>query len=564
MKIKYGIELPDDANALSFELYAFRIGQPVEKGGLGRIEHLWRLINFLYGKKVEVNPWLEWCMESLCENTYSYWTGCATAGKTFAAGLFALTWWMASPGMSAVILTSTTASSVRRRVWPVIQRLYNPQWGFNMVDSRTTLQVRKGDDLHGVFAKAIKEGPVEKAVADIQGVHPSRLMLVIDEATATPDAIFEAIPNLSKGLEEFKLLVIGNAVSHMDPHGRCCEPKYGWNSITVEDEEWETRGVPQWQCLSGKCLHFDGTKSPNVLAGEDKYPRIYTNADLKKAKANPEAEKSIGFWKFDRGFWAGEGVCRTVMSEALLQKHEAGGTVIFNQSVDKVAGLDPSFTADGDGCVLRFGKMGLLANGLGGIQLEDRVKITIRPGTDIYYQIAENTIHECKARGVEARNLAIDISGGGKGVADIVEREWAPGIHRVEFGGFASELPASLEDPRPSNDVYGDRVTELWFSIREFIVGGQLKGIRERESVEFVTREYDLRSRKIVIDEKKKVRDKIGRSPDDGDAIATIVDLARMRGYTPGGASAIRKNETWDELVRNANAVYENVDYAPV
>ncbi len=82
---------------------------------------------------------------------------------------------------------------VRRRIWPVIQELYNSaaeQVG-NLVDSKTTLQARKGDDKHGIFAIAIKDGPVASAVADIQGVHAERMFIDIDEATDAPEAIME-------------------------------------------------------------------------------------------------------------------------------------------------------------------------------------------------------------------------------------------------------------------------------------------------------------------------------------------------------------------------------------
>ena len=124
-----------------------------------------------------------------------------------------------------------------------------------MVDSKTCLQASKGDDKNAIFAIAVLDGATSKSVANIQGVHSERILCIVDEATDTPEAAFEATSNLNKGCREFQFLAIGNPHSVLDEHGRFSEPADGWNSVSIETQSWETQ--------RGVCVRFDGAHSPN-------------------------------------------------------------------------------------------------------------------------------------------------------------------------------------------------------------------------------------------------------------------------------------------------------------
>ena len=242
---KYGIRSPVKIPDLELELYAFRNRLQPNEGGLGTFDHFRNATKMLW-PKMSWNPWLEAQVEGLCEHDYVGWAGCGASGKTFGATLFATVWWLANPSKTTVVLTSTTAKMIRKRMWANLQDLVRKSRGFpgNMVDSKMSLQAIKGDDRHSISAIAVAEGNTSKAVANIQGIHAERVMVIIDEATDTPEAAFEACTNLSKGCREFKMLVIGNPASKYDPHGRFCTPAKGWRSVTIEDQHWLTeRGV---------------------------------------------------------------------------------------------------------------------------------------------------------------------------------------------------------------------------------------------------------------------------------------------------------------------------------
>lgn len=469
-----------------------------------------------------------------------------------------MAWWYVDPLNSAVILTSTTKNALRKRVWPTIVKLFRDCPGLpgSLVDSKTTLQYEKGNDKNGIFALAVKDGNTSKAAADIQGIHAKRILVIIDEATDCPEAIFEVLPNLQKGCTDFRVIVIGNASNKLDPHGFCCQPKGGWGSINIDHEEWATRGVDKWGIPPGICLHFDGFKSPNVKAGKNNWPYIYTTDNL-EADKKTHGTDSIAFWKYTRGFWAPEGFCRTIFSETLVEKFDGQGSFKFYSKTFPIAALDPAF--GGDRCILRFGTMGDIDQSKRlGLQLgrEVEIKLSATSPDPIHYQISKRVIDECRKEGVAPHNFAIDATGEGGGLADIISQEWSNRIVRVEFGGSPSDMPCSEDDPVPAKERYDRKVTELWYSARQFLMAGLLKGLKTNDIIEACSREYNDEKRKIKLDTKDDCKAKLGHSPDSFDAIVMLIHLARSLGAS-GSAGGSRPDASWMAKAIELDSVYQ-------
>ena len=520
---KYGMNFDHPVSDLEAELYAFRIGLTPDEGGLGKFGHFQNAANLIWPDLIW-NPWLERQIESMCENDWVSWTGCAASGKTYGSALYCMLWWIADPQHSSVILTSTTAKMIRKRAWANIQHLWRSaqgQFPGNMVDSKTTLQSVKGDDKNAIFAVAVLDGSTSKAVANIQGIHSERILAIVDEATDTPEAAFEATANLSKGCREFQFLAIGNPHSTLDEHGRFSEPADGWDSVSIDTQEWTTK--------RGVCVRFDGLQSPNIKAGKTKWEFLITQDQVDSSRKY-EGENSPRYWKYSRGFWPREGVVSTVLSETMCHKYRVRDRHTFISRSEMIAGLDPAF--GGDRCILRFAKYGDLDGGLMGVEFTEMItiKLDASAAEPIHFQIAKSVKQECISRGVEPRNLAIDATGEGGGLCDIISKEWSPDIMRVEFGGKPSSLPVSTEDRRPSHEAYTNRVTELWFSVREWVIREQVRGMDNGTIVEFCQRMFDDQRRKIVVERKVDMKGRTGQSPDLADAAALIIEVARNLG----------------------------------
>lgn len=525
------------------------------------------------------NEWLTEQIRSLCEPEYAsrsgrmiqrtvVWTGSAAAGKTFAAGAFACAWFLAgrlAPEFDSFVrLTSTTKDMIGKRVWPVIRKFYTEacdvrgipnSMGCHMVDSRKMLQHKKGDEKFSIAALAVKDGETQKAVENLKGQHASRILLIIDEANLTPTAIFEAINNMKEGCLDLTVLIIGNAESKLDNHGRASEPLKGWNSVSVSSERWRTKGVKEWGLAPGICLHFDAFESPNVKAAKTIFPFLYTYESYLE-KVNDDAAKSHKFWSQTRGFWPPEGLTNTVFSETMISKYDLTGRMLFLGDRIEIASLDTAF--GGDDCVLQFAALGDVGGGFG---IECRAPIVIQPNAtsahEIDFQIARRVIEECKRRGVKPEHLAVDATGTGRGVAAIIAGEWGQ-VHRVEYGGAPSKMPSGQADMRPSVEVYDRRVTELWFSAREFAVGGQLRGLSQQACTEFCNRKFDFKGRKYSIETKEDYKDRHGRSPDYADSVVGLVDLARSLGHVAGTVYNLAGAREAQETAREADKVYDD------
>jgi hypothetical protein len=543
---KYGIRTNVPLRPADVEAYAFRNRLQPEEGGLGTLGHFDALSNILL-PKVARNPWMNRGIESLIDYKEVAWAGCGAAGKTFTAAYFAMLWWAANPLESAVIMTSTTSKMVRKRMWSAIQEMYRNSTGFpgRMVDSKMSLQAVKGDDKHCISAIAVEEGSKEKAIGNIQGIHAKRVLVIIDEATHTSEAMFDVCSNLRKGTKEFLLLVIGNPQSKFDLLGKFAEPLDGWASVSVEDDEWLTK--------TGVCIRFDGMRSPNVKAGRTIWPYLLTKAQLVHA-VDSEGEESPNFWKYTRGFWPPDGAVKTVISETLATKHDLTRTIKFAGAVHHLAGLDPAFCG-GDRCILRFGRLGKTLGGVMALNCDEIVPITpnARDSEPIHYQIANRVIAECEKRGVIPERFAMDSTGEGGGLADILTKTWGL-INRIEFGGRPSEKPVSEEDTRPSDEAYDRKVSELWFSVRRWAMADKIGGLDGDTLREFCGRLYKDDKRKVYIEPKPEMKKRTGKSPDLADAAVALVELARQLGGET--APATKSNTAWERFCAEHDAVY--------
>lgn len=562
----YGLQPQSGWSQLEYDMLAFALRWPIEKGALTRYQHFRNVCEGMFGDKIEWNPWLEKQIKSLCDNKWVGWAGCASSGKTYGVALFCVVWWLCMPDESSVILTSTTKGMIRKRAWPVIQKLYTSLPASrigNMVDSKTTWQASKGDDKHAIFAIAVAEGSTAKAVANIQGIHTKRQLVIIDEATDTPEAAFEACANLFSGPEEFQLVVIGNPASHFDPMGRFCEPLRGWLSVTVEDGEWET--IRQLDGEPGVVIRFDAEDSPNVKAGKVLYPYLVTEAQTRGARSK-YGEQSPLFWKFHRGFWPPDGLKRTIFNEALIaQMHGTEKFTFIGRKLFTVAGLDPAF-GGGDRPVLTFATCGDLAGDKMGIQLGEQIQLSIDAGSTVpvHFQLADQTIEHCRKRGVTPDYFGILSSGEGGGLADIIARKWGNHIIRIEEGGRPSDMPVSKEDARLCSEVYERKNVELWYTARSLLESGQLRGINASMALEFCNREFNTDHRKIRLQTKDEMKTTFARSPDLADSAAAAIEAARWRGVNVAAiGETVRGDARLAEVFEKAAAVYEGADYAP-
>lgn len=574
---KYGVTFSEKATDADFELwFAFDVnfgGQSLHEasGFLGAFEHLRRAIDLIWnsGKEQHLiwNEWTEKMLKELITNRELSLAGPGGSWKTTCLACYALCRWMASPLDTRVIITSTTLDGLRSRIWKEVNRFYRAsRCGFgNAVNHpHPKIQTVKGDDGTGIFGIAVEQGDVDRAVENIKGRHAPNTLVEVDEMTGVSEAIVKAGANLEKGTRSFQMHGSANPVSYFDQHGMFSEPEDGWESISVESEKWKTK-------RGGMCLHLDGTRAPNVLAGRQINPGMISLDDIEISKRR-DGENSPIFWSQVRGFWPPEGIEKTVLSQSLITKFHARDVPIWVGDTIIGAACDPAFEG-GDRKPLGFWKCGR-------IKLEDkkwqesvfgkrdidiwaicflkrillRVDVTLKE--PVHYQLARQINDNLRAEGVSSKYFGIDVTGEGGGVASILKREHGLlDFVEVEFGGMASSRAVSPIDSRPSREVYGNRVTELWYQFRRGLELNRVRGLDIDVCKEFCQRQYDLQGKLIVVESKKKMKLRTGGiSPDLADEAVVMYETFLQRIPEFGVSAESRKtNNAWREFVMKRN-----------
>lgn len=542
----YGAPHDPKAHQIIYELYWFVRGGSEH---LSKQDHFKNICTLGYPSIARHwHDWYEMYLNAWCGDDDELGiSGCASAHKTSFISRLALTEWLGAPNKTRVMLTAPTVPALRGSLWArikegysEIQKSINSPFPYNLVDSKTTLQFKKGDDENCVVAVAVDSGSIDQAVGKLQGRHPGRVILVVDEAAQTQPAIFLARANLRTGTSFFRFVAIANACDQFDAHGMFCEPIGGYGTITVDDTVWKT--------ATGLALHTDGLKSPNVLSGEKKFPKLFSQEDVDIARKN-YGENSKEWWMYVRGFWPPTGLQDTVMDGAMINAGGARKTAQFVGEYKVKAFLDPAFSVGGDRCILRFAKFGQLIEGQMAMVLWDRIHIQLvaDPNNPTNYQIANRVITECQARGVLPKDFGCDVTGA-SGLADIIEQRWEGKIYRLSFGGLASDKPMSSRDARPAKQVCANRVTELWYRVAKMVEQNLVREMDAATAREFCIRRVEVKNEKKCVEPKSdmKLRTK-GVSPDDADPVAGLSDMFAMEHGGEGKQQTKTENRDWQK-----------------
>jgi len=547
----YGLDLSGypSITQLEIELLMVACKDPSVYSGFSRGQHIKHCIAMLWPDVIRSwNDWNELALWAWTSYDEIGVTGCAAAGKTFTFTLLSLVEYLAKPMATRVALTSTTVPSLRGRIWSEMMRFVRPAvplFGLNVVDSQTKIQFQRGDDRSSIIALAVDSGAVEQAVGKLQGVHLPRMVIMVDEAAQTNPAVYSARANLEVGTDFYHFIAIANASSMYDPHGLFCEPRMGWGSIGDDDEHWETK--------SGICVRFDGLKSPNIKAGKTIYPYLFGQDNVDTIKKN-FGEGSLEWNSYCRGMWSKSGARNTILDSATIQDGKARETILWTGGgVKTIAALDPAFTTDGDDCILRFAKVGKATDGQLTMLLTDVVRIHLEESPDypLFYQVADKTIELLNKHNVRPEDFSLDATGGGAGIADIIQQRWKNGFIRVSFGGSATDNAISTEDPRPAKQVYANRVTQLWGQIKMIVMSGRLRGLDDQTARELCARIYSLKNERTLLESKKDLKKRTkGNSPDRADALALLCEIfVTQNGLGNATGADGATDEDWERFV---------------
>lgn len=572
-----GIIFPAGVSDFHAHLWLFRYAPPLEKEpdkcplpptpeasqkwnpksrytGQARYSHCRYLIEVLM-PSFEWHDWSEKQIRTLCENPASAFSGSAGSGKSTSAAAYALIFALSAIYETAVLIASTTIAAALQRIWKNISAFYSEMsvrsgggLGEMMIvgKPRPEIRAKPQDFAHGLFVIAVSQGDIQKAIDELKGRHPKRLLLIGDETDSISQAIVDVQDNLRVGADEFQTIWLGNLPSMFNPLGKIMEP-------AVNAPVSEECGI-EWTSSTGvKCLRFDGEDSPNIR-DHDKWRGIIRQKDVDEILRRNHGIKGRQYWIMVKGLPPPEGVDDTVLSEATLNRLHVREGVTWMRDFITFAALDPGF--GGDACTFKVFMRGLDTKGDLRILFGETIAIPVVSGDasdPAEYQIAAKVRELCKARSIPPDEFILDSTAIGRGTAAVLQREWSPLIEVCEFNGATTARPVSGEDTRPSNEVYDRLVTELWFSIREFVCADMIRGMDTQTARELCARKWEYigtgKGKRISVEKKDKMRLRGLPSPNDGDSFSAAVELLRRKGINaaPQGAAVTMSVEAMEQ-----------------
>jgi hypothetical protein len=550
---KYGMFFPANWSNLDIELWCFRIERTKEQGGLGKDEHFWKVVDYFWGPNNPVrntnkyfirNPVSEEMIYHACRERYvaigsgSGWT----KSETFS--LWLLVNQLANARHFLGLFVSTSLKDAKKRGWgslvSFIQAVPHNILPVRVLESgiiKYESPTFKSTDQQSISLIAWEKKQEKEAVSKAQGMHNHFVCLVIDEATELPPSVLEyALPggNLSAN-PQYQVVALANPLTYFDTFAQLWKPKAGWTSISVDSDSWRLEST------GGIGLHYDGMRSPNIPTALYKTPYgvpfLPTQEKLDEAISAPGAEKGVRFWRMFRGFPCPIGNEDLIYSPIDVVKFKGDVPAIWgDQPLMRVAALDPGFTNGGDRTILFFGTLGRDKDGLLVLQFDRYIEL-YEDVTDKLHnrseQIATQVKNYCAGEKILSPHyLAVDSTGAGAPLCDVIDIIWARGCLRVNFGGDPSELPVSMTDVKPAKERYKNRVTEIWYRGVDLLRQGQLKGIPPAMAAEMSIRHYSYVGQDNLILAEPKADMKLrtgGLSPDIVDSGMTMVTLCAER-----------------------------------
>lgn len=535
--------------------------------------YFWRICDELWNRPdlpepmMVRHPWAERMVREAIAHKYLAIGGSASSGKSHTMAAWGVVNWLSQPRDTLVLMTSTTLREARKRIWGSVISLLSVIEDVAPIKIRDSIGNAAYVDENGIlFEKAglsliaAEKSKTREAIGKFIGIKQKRVILIGDELSELSEAILNAgLSNLSKN-PSFQMIGMSNPNSRFDAFGVWSEPKYGWDSIdTQTDDEWKTK----WD---GRYVRLDGERSPNIILGENKYPWLPTQQKIDEDKALLGAE-SRGYMRMVRAIFFDSDETTGIYTEAELSASGAlKKGVEWGQKPTVVAGIDPAFTNGGDRTIMYTAYVGYNRAGQYVIEFGEAIHMNddaTNKAVPRTYQIVHKIMEHCKRLNIAPTNVAVDSTGAGAPFCDVLAGEWSPNFLRVSFGGKPSDKRVSMNSSLTGEELYTNRVSELWFVGKELMRTNQLMGISSDLAQEMCARNYELiksSSLKVKIESKGDFKSRFGRSPDLADAAFLALDCARQRmglvAVDPpkdSGSTTYRRQNTFKSLQKALN-----------
>lgn len=505
--------------------------------------------------------------DALDKNQTNLLMGAGSMSKSFSAAVWHFLEWIRDPEYTTVKVTGPSERHLEDNLFTHLVRLHK--------ESRIPLPGQVGRLFIGLDPRVRKSSisgvvvPLgKKAAGRLQGVkrdrrkkeHPifgkqSRLFIFLDEIANIPTGIWRDIDNLlsnASGKDGLRITGAFNPTDQNDEVGVRCEPPFGWPSFDPDLHfGWvSTRG---WNIV-----RLDAAQCENVKTGKVIFEGLQTLEGFNLIIQNSGGNNSPGYWAMARGCFPPTGTVMSIIPPGLLDRWKA--EVIWYDTPEPCGGVDLALEGN-DAARFAKGLFGRasgvkfppsLANPNGRtMYFEDKrgrkilrnvllvEQIFKLPKGDTVEMQAE-IIRLCRTMKIKPEWLAVDRTGNGQGVFDLLKYNWGGGVMGVNYSEGAGETRVMAEDTDTAKELY-DRVhSELWFALRKFVEFQYCFASPTLATDELVPqltgRLFRSSGKKSRVETKTDYKSRHqNKSPDDADSVTLLVHAVRKAsGFIPG------------------------------
>lgn len=463
-----------------FELVADRLDAAVDEKAVAeqyaRDPHLWareKLGAHLWSKQIEI-------AESVRDHRYTAVQSCHGVGKSWTAAQLTA-YWLDShpPGEARVVTTAPTGDQVKAILWSEINGAFaKAQARGNPFPGR----INETDWKLGKQLIAFGRKPSDYNPHAFQGIHAKYVLVIIDEACGVAKQFWTAASSIATG-EHCRILAIGNPDDPGSHFARVCVSER-WNNIRIsafDSPNFTDEPVPD--SLRPMLVSQDYVEDMRAEFGEQSPTYI---------------SKVLGLFPSD----AEDGVVRLSALRACSMPREVELTPA--QLLPVELGVD--LGAGGDETCIRERR---------GIQVGREWRTRDRDSI-----VVANLIVEA-IRTTGATAVKVDSIGIGWGIVGTLNERRQQGMHTADVLGVnvgtASNQPVRFPRLR----------SQIWWEIGRQLsedCGWDLSALaaddRERLISQLTAPKYlHDASRRIVVEPKEQTKKRLGRSPDNADAL---------------------------------------------
>lgn len=429
-----------------------------------------KLGEVLWSKQVEI-------MDSVRDNRHTAVHSCHESGKSFTASRI-VGWWLdAHPaGTAFAVTTAPTGSQVRAILWREINRAHAKG---NLIGRTNQTEWWLGKEMLAFGRK-----PSDYDTEAFQGIHQRYVLVVLDEANGIPQGLWDAAETLVAN-ESGRILAIGNPDDPASTFANVCKPGSGWKTIHIDAFD-----TPNF---TGEYVPIEVSEQ---LIGptwvEERKERWGEDSPLYISKVRglfpPYASDSIVPWSWVQACQRDEG--------DHIQRPKPDEEVVRRLGVDVGAG--------GDQTVIwyREGNRAMEKWQSHSADPEEVVALIMR-----------------RIRSTRATTVAIDEIGIGWGVAGFLKRE----ISEADLSWHCEVLTVNVAESPTDREHYLNLRAEIWWDVgreNSRLHRWDLRNVDDDTIAQLIAPKYTIKRNGLIqVEKKEDLRKRIGRSPDDADAL---------------------------------------------